>query len=41
MGKLGKPKDTMALKESVVWIYPNCKVVFEKGKVVDTSDWYN
>ncbi len=33
--RLGKPQDTINLKDSIVYIYPGGKVVFEKGQVVD------
>ena len=33
----GKPKDTVKLKDSVVYIYPAYKVIFENGKVTDVQ----
>ena len=35
--RLGKPQDTINLKDSVVYIYPGGKVVFEKGQVVEVQ----
>jgi hypothetical protein len=32
---VGRPKDTVKLKDSVVYIYPAYKVVFENGKVTE------
>ena len=32
---VGKPKDTITLKESVVYIYPTYKVIFEKGVLTE------
>lgn len=33
----GKPKDSVALKDSVVYIYPAYKVVFEKGVLTEVQ----
>lgn len=33
----GKPKDTVALKDSLVYIYPAYKVVFEKGQLTEVQ----
>jgi hypothetical protein len=33
----GKPKDSISLKESLVYIYPAYKVVFEKGQLVEVQ----
>ena len=35
--RVGKPQDTINLKDSVVYIYPGGKVVFENGQVVDVQ----
>ncbi len=35
--RLGKPQDTINLKDSMVYIYAGGKVVFEKGQVVDVQ----
>jgi hypothetical protein len=32
---VGKPQDTVTLKDSIVYIYPTVKLFFEKGQVVD------
>jgi hypothetical protein len=34
---MGKPEDTVSVQESLVYIYPAVKVVFEKGKLVDVQ----
>jgi len=34
---MGKPSDTFAVKDSLVYIYPTCKAVFEKGALVDVQ----
>lgn len=34
---MGKPTDTFAVKDSLVYIYPTCKAVFEKGALVDVQ----
>jgi len=34
---LGKPNDTVALKGSLVYIYPTVKVIFENGKLADVQ----
>jgi hypothetical protein len=33
----GKPKDSISLKESLVYIYPAYKVIFEKGQLVEVQ----
>src|SRR4051812_7295125 len=33
----GKPKDSIALKDSLVYIYPTYKVIFEKGQLVEVQ----
>jgi hypothetical protein len=35
--RLGKPQDTVNMKDSIVYIYPSGKVVFEKGQVVEVQ----
>jgi hypothetical protein len=32
---IGKPQDTVTLKDSVVYLYPTVKLFFERGQVVD------
>jgi hypothetical protein len=34
---MGKPSDTFAVNDSLVYIYPTCKAVFEKGALVDVQ----
>jgi hypothetical protein len=34
---IGKPKDSITLKDSMVYIYPAFKVVFEKGQLVEVQ----
>jgi hypothetical protein len=34
---VGKPKDTVTLKDSVIYIYPAYKVIFEKGRLSEVQ----
>jgi TonB family protein len=34
---LGKPEDTITLQESLVYIYPTVKVIFERNKLMDVQ----
>lgn len=34
---LGKPQDTITVKDNLIYVYPTVKVIFEKGKLVDVQ----
>jgi hypothetical protein len=34
---MGKPQDKLELKGALIYIYPTCKVIFEKGEIVEVK----